>query len=146
MQKYTEKEKADYDRKKAAADKETRAKYAAEIQAETARLEATIEAAKVAKDAKKHKEAKAALDQYQRDMEDRIQAESLALLKECFPYPVFLYEAQRVGITATGEPDTTELYEDAKLGLPAGVTADATALALHRAFRANPEAFVRGQA
>ena len=146
MQKYTEKEKADYDRKKAGADKETRAKYAAEIQAETARLEAAIEAAKVAKDAKKHKNAKAALAQYQREMEARIQAESLALLKERFPYPVFLYEAERVGITATGEPDATELYEDAKLGLPAGVTPDATALALYRSFRANPEAFVRGQA
>ena len=146
MQKYTEEEKADYDRNKAAADKETRAKYAGEIQAETARMEAAIDAAKAAKDAKRHKEAKAALAQYQRNMEDRIHPEALALLKERFPYPVFLYEAKRVGITATNEPDTTELYEDAKLGLPAGVTADATALALYRSFRANPEAFLRGQA
>jgi type I restriction enzyme M protein len=146
MQKYTQKEKADYDRKKTAADRETRAKYAAEIQAETARLEPEIEAAKVAEDARKHKESKGALAQYQRDMESRIQAEGRTLLKERFPYPVFLYEAQRVGITATGEPDATELYEDAKLGLPAGLLADATALALYRAFRADPGAFLRGQA
>jgi len=79
-------------------------------------------------------------------MEARILSEARALLRERFPYPVFLYEAQRVGIAATGEPDATELYEDDKLGLPAGVTADTTALALYRAFRANPEAFVRGQA
>jgi len=146
MQRFTDKEQADYDRKKAAADKDTRAKYAPEIQAEAARLEAAIDAAKVAKDAKKHKDAKAALAQYQRDMEARIQAEARALLKERFAYPIFLYEAQRVGITATGEPDATELYEDAKLGLPADMTADATALALYHAFTANPEALVRGQA
>jgi len=146
MQKYTRKENSDYDRKKAAADKETRARYAAEIQKKTARLEAEIGAAKVAKDAKKHKEAKAALVQYQRDMEDRIRAESLALLKERFAYPVFLYEAQRVGITATGEPDTTELYEDPKLGLPSGMTPDTTALALYHAFRANPETYLREHA
>lgn len=145
MQKYTEKEKADYDCKKTSADKEVRSKYAADARAQIARLEAEIDAAKVAKDAKKHKEAKAALTQYQRDMEDRIQVESLALLKERFAYPVFLYEAERVGITATGEPDTTELYEDAKLGLPAGVRPDATALAIYRDFRADPEGFLRGK-
>jgi type I restriction enzyme M protein len=145
MQRFTDKEQADFDRKKAAADGDTRVKYADEIQAETARLEAEIDAAKAAKDAKKHKEAKAALARYQRDMEARIQAESRALLKERFAYPVFLYEAGHVGIAATGEPDTTELYEDPKLGLPAGVTADTTALALYRAFRPDPEAFMRGQ-
>ena len=61
MQKYTEAEQADYDRKKTAADKETRAKYAGEIQKETARLVTDIDAAKDAKDAKRQKEAQAAL-------------------------------------------------------------------------------------
>jgi type I restriction enzyme M protein len=79
-------------------------------------------------------------------MEDRIRAESLALLKERFAYPVFLYEAQHVGIAATGEPDTTELYEDPKLGLPSGMTPDTTALALYHAFRANPETYLREHA
>lgn len=146
MQRFTEKEQAEFDQKKAAAEKETRTKYAAEIQAETDRLQAEADAAKAAKDAKKYKDAKAALAQYQRAMEERIQAEAHALLTKHFPYPIFLYEAEHVGISATGEPDTTELYEDAKLGLPAGVSADATALALYHAFRAKPETFVRGQA
>jgi len=146
MQRFSEKEQADYDRKKAAAEADTRAKHAAEIQAETYRLDAEIEAAKQAKNARRRKELQAELRKYQRDMEARILSEARALLRERFPYPVFLYEAQRVGIAATGEPDATELYEDDKLGLPAGVTADTTALALYRAFRANPEAFVRGQA
>jgi type I restriction enzyme M protein len=146
MQRFTAEEQADFARNSAAAEADTRAKYAGEIQAETARLEAEADAAKVAKDANRHKEAKAAVAQYQRDMEARIQADARALLKERFAYPVFLYEAQRVGITATGEPDATELYEDPKLGLPAGVAADATALALYRAFRADPKPFLRGQA
>jgi type I restriction enzyme M protein len=146
MQRFTEKEQAEFDRKKAAAEKETRAKYAAEIQTETDRLQAEADAAKAAKDAKKHKEAKGALAQYSRDMEERIQAEARAMLKERFPYPVFLYEAEHVGITATGEPDTTELYEDAKLGLPAGVISGTTALGLYHGFRANPAAFTTTEA
>ena len=144
MQKYTGAEQADYDRKKTAADKGTRAKYAGEIQKETTRLVTDIDAAKDAKDAKRQKEAQAALLQYQRDMEAKIQAEALALLKERFAYPVFLYDAERVGITATGEPDENELYPNDKM--PADMKADATALALYRAFRANPKAFLRGLA
>ena len=146
MQKYTEAEQADYDRKKAAADKETRAKYAVEIQRETERLEAAIDAAKQAKDAERRKALQAELRQYARDMDAKIQAEALALLKERFAYPVFLYDAEHVGITATGEPDATELYEDPKLGLPVGMKPEATALALYRAFRADPKAFLRQSA
>ncbi|MBE3100438.1 MAG: N-6 DNA methylase [Planctomycetes bacterium] len=142
MQKFAHKEKADFDRKKAAAEKEIRAKYGPRVKAETVRLEALIDAAKKTKDAKRGKELEAQLRQYQRDSEDRIQAETRALLKARWPYPIFLYEAEHVGITATGEPDGTELYEDPKLGLPPGVTADATAVALFRAFRANPQAFI----
>jgi len=143
MQKFTEAEQADYNRKRAAADKETRAKYAGEMEKDSARLQAEIEAAK---DGKRQKEAQAARLQYQRDMEAKIQTESLALLKERFAYPVFLYDAERVGITATGEPDATELYEDPKLGLPADMKADATALALYRAFRPRPKAFLDSSA
>ncbi len=145
MQKYTDAEQAEYDRRKADADKETRDKYASEIEKETARLQAEIDAAKAAKDSKRRKDAQAALSKYQRDTEAKIQAEALALLKERFPYPVFLYDAERVGITATGEPDATELYEDPKLGLPAGMKPDATALALYRAFRADPKTFLENR-
>jgi len=146
MQRFTKKEQADFDRKKAAAETETRAKYAPRIKAETQRLQRETEAAKKDKTSNRRKELQAQLKHYQREMEQRIQAETRALLKERFSYPIFLYEAQHVGITATGEPDTTEIYEDPKLGLPPGVTADTTALALYHAFRANPETYLRGQA
>jgi len=137
LQKYREKEKADYDRKKDAAEKDTQAKYNPEIEKETTRFAAEI---KAAKDTRTRRELQTQQAQYNKDTADRIAAEARALLKERFGYPIFLYEAEHVGITATGEPDTTELYEDAKLGLPPGVTADTTALSLYNAFRKNPPA------
>ena len=42
-------------------------------------------------------------------MAETIAEETRALLKERFPYPIFLYEAEKVGITATGEQDQNEL-------------------------------------
>ena len=140
MHKFTQKEKADFDRKKAAAEKQTRAKYTPRVKAETARLEAKIEAAKKAKDAKDRKELEAQLRQFQRDAEDRIQAETRALLKARWPYPIFLYDAEKVGIAATGEPDANELYPNPNT--PPGLTQ--TALELYHDFRKDPQAFLKG--
>jgi type I restriction enzyme M protein len=140
MQKFTHKEKADFDRKKAAAEKEIRAKYAPQVQAETHRLEAAIGAAKKAKDPKRRKELEAKLRQYQRDAEDRTQAETRALLKARWPYPIFLYDAEKVGITATGEPDANELYPNPNT--PPGLTQ--TALQLYHDFRKDPQAMLKG--
>jgi hypothetical protein len=53
--------------------------------------------------------------------------EARALLKDRFDYPVFLYEAEKVGITATGEPDASELYPNDRL--PAGLKWEDTCLA-----------------
>ena len=50
------------------------------------------------------------LADYRKRMAETIAAESRVLLKERRNYPVFLYEAGKVGITATGEPDQNELY------------------------------------
>ena len=64
-------------------------------------------------------------------MAETIAAETRALLKERFPYRIFLYEAEKVGITATGEPDQNELFPNDNL--PAGVAK--TALEHYREFR-----------
>ena len=45
-------------------------------------------------------------------MAETIAKETRALLKERFPYPIFLYEAEKVGITATGEQDQNELVPE----------------------------------
>lgn len=110
MQKFTEKEQADFDKKRDAARQEIDARYADEIARETARLEAAIEAAKQAKDKDARKQAEAELRDYRRRMDETKTREASALLKEQFDYPIFLYEAEKVGITATGEPDANELY------------------------------------
>jgi type I restriction enzyme M protein len=75
-------------------------------------------------------------------MADLMTAEARALLRERFDYPIFLYDAAHVGITATGEPDTCELYHDHTLGLPAGITEAETALELYRRFRDDAEFFM----
>jgi type I restriction enzyme M protein len=116
---------------------ETRDKYAVEIDTETKRLQVELTIAKVGKVKEEIKAATAALRKYEKDMEAKIQAESRALLKSRFRYPIFLYEAERVGITATGAPDATELFPNPNL--PAGVTV--TCLELYQEFLKDNESF-----
>lgn len=75
-------------------------------------------------------------------MADLKTAEARALLRERFDYPIFLYDAKHIGITATGEPDTCELYSDDTLGLPDGASEEMTALGQYRRFREDPESFL----
>jgi type I restriction enzyme M protein len=138
--KFTEREQADYDRKRDAARKEIDAKYVDEIAAETSRLEAAIAAAREAKDKERRQQAEAGLRDYLRRMDEMKTREARALLKERFDYPIFLYEAEKVGITATGEPDANELYPNDRL--PAGVKPQDSCLELYRRFRKNPKAFL----
>ena len=73
-------------------------------------------------------------------MEDRIRTEARALLKERFSYPVFLYEAEKVGITSTGEEDQNELYPNPNQPPD---TECKTCLEVYRAFLKNPEQFLQ---
>ena len=57
-----------------------------------------------------------------KELEARIATEARALLKQRFNYPVFLYEAEKVGLTATGEADDNELYPNPRV--PAGIEED----------------------
>ena len=144
MQKFTEKEQADFTDKKALAEKETREKYAPDIAKRRKELETAIAQAKKNRDAEKRKALQAELKQFLRDAEEKIKAEARALLKTRFPYPIFLYEAEHVGITATGETDRVpnELVPgDFK---PAGI--EKTALELYREFRAEPKPFLAAEA
>jgi type I restriction enzyme M protein len=132
LHKFTDKEAADYKKKRDKAIAEVDAKYAAEIEVESERLEAEIEAAKEAKDGDKRKAAQRELAAYLSKMRETTTREERALLRDHFDYPVFLYEAEKVGITATGEPDANELYPNDSL--PEGMTADQTCLELYRRF------------
>jgi len=138
--KFTDKEQADFNRKQMTAKAEIDAKYADEIAAETARLEGAIEAAKEAKDRDAKKQAEAELRDHRNRMNATKTREARALLKERFDYPIFLYEAEKVGITATGEPDTNELSPNDRL--PTGMKPEDTCLELYRRFRKNPKGFM----
>ena len=140
MQKFTDAEQADFNAKKAAAEQETRDTYGLEMAERIGALEAAITQAKEDGAVDRRKALQAELKQYQRDTEATIKAEARALLKSRFPYPVFLYEAEHVGITATGETDRVpnELIPgDVK---PVGI--ENTALELYQEFRGNPEPFL----
>lgn len=162
LQKFTDKEQAKFNKLKTETRAEVAARYADEIARETRRLNDAIAAAQapVAADVRRLKSAsgnggesqslltsaatkekgkalRKELADYQRAMAEKVAAQSRALLKQRFNYPVFLYEAEHVGITATGEPDVNELYPNERQ--PAGGAK--TCVELYREFRKNPESF-----
>jgi type I restriction enzyme M protein len=138
MQKFTVKEQADFDAKHAKVSAEVEAKHAKAIAAETQRIETAIAAAKGTQQAEQRKLLQRELADYQRRMREMIAAEIRALLKTRLPYPIFLYEADRVGITATGDVDQNELVPNQNQ--PRDI--DKTCLELYREFRAEPERFL----
>jgi type I restriction enzyme M protein len=142
MQKFSEAEAIDFETKRLAVIAEVDAKYQPEIDAETTRLREEIGSAKQQKKVEKRKETEAELRQYERQMADMKAREARWLLKERFAYPVFLYDAEHVGITATGEEETCELYPSDSLNLPVGMTADQTALEQYRRFLKEPSHFI----
>ena len=137
--KFTEEEAADFAAKRDAAKAEVEAKYADEIAFETTRMEAVITAAKEAKSPDARKAAQRDLAAYRKRMEGTKIREARALLKERFDYPIFMYEAEKVGITATGELDANELYPNDHLRV--GMKPEDTCLDLYRCFLTNPETF-----
>lgn len=139
LQKFTAKEKADFDVKHAKALAEVKETYAEAIHKETKRLEAAIVAANDANNVKQRKGLQKELKDYQNRMAVTIATETRALLKKRFPYPIFLYKAEKVGITATGDEDQNELCRYPKDNPPPGIVK--TCLELHEEFRRNPELF-----
>jgi type I restriction enzyme M protein len=110
------------------------------VSAETMRLEQEVENA-INADARKA--AEKVLREFKRDEAAAQAAEARHRMKLAHDYPVFLYDAKYVGITATGEPGPCELFETGNKDqpLPLGTGPDETALALYRTFRKNPTPF-----
>ena len=79
------------------------------------------------------------LRMFLRKMEVIIKSESRTLLRERFAYPIFLYEAEKVGITSTGEADQNELYPNINQPSNKG---GKTCLELYEIFIKNPESFL----
>jgi len=139
LQKYTEEEKKRFDRTYAIAKSEIEAKYTNEIAKETQRLEDAIAEAKENRDAEKLKALQKELKDYLKQIEEKKATESRQLLKERFDYPIFMYEAEKVGISATGEEDQNELYPNDNQ--PEGI--EKTCLEWYRKFLADPGGFAK---
>jgi len=146
MQRFTEKEQADFDKKHAQARKEIEAKHAPEIERRNKEAFEEVENARATSPT--DWENRAYIDknliEFLNRMDETIATEMRVLLKERFPYPVFLYEAERVGITATGEDDFNELCRFPKDNPPPGV--EITCLELYQEFKKNPKKFLLAEA
>jgi type I restriction enzyme M protein len=113
LQKFTDEEQQKFDETYSTAKSEIEIKYADEIKLKRELLESENVAAKEAKDAEQRKVLQKELKNYLNVMENLQIMEVRQLLKERFDYPIFMYEAEKVGISATGEEDKNELYPNA---------------------------------
>lgn len=143
LQKFTEEEAAEFEAQRQSAIQDVNSKYESEIHAEVARLQTEINAAKKARDPARRKTAQTTLRKYEKTMAESMAQEVRQLLKHRFDYPIFMYDAEHVGITATGEQDTCELYFNDTLGLPARMTPEDTVLEQYWRFRRNPNVFMQ---
>jgi type I restriction enzyme M protein len=136
LQKFTQEEKQRFDETYDKAKKEIEAEHTKEIASETERLQ---EAIRKAKDEKKPEE----LEIHKKELRDghkidrKKAIESRQLLRVRFDYPIFMYEAEKVGITATGEDDQNELYPNDNQP----IDLEKTCLEWYREFIKNPDKF-----
>lgn len=137
LEKFTEGESGRFAEIRGTAFAEVNARHEAGATATRERLAAEIAAAKAARDKDRGAELRKQFAEFEKKLAATVASESRALLKERFDYPVFLYEAERVGITATGDPDLNELYPNDRL--PPGVTK--SCIELYREFREDPAPF-----
>jgi type I restriction enzyme M protein len=138
LQKFSEGEQLHFDDTYATAKAEIEAKYANEINTEKERLETAIQKAKEDKDIKQRKVLQKELKDYRKAIGARQIVEARQLLKERFDYPIFMYEAEKVGISATGEEEQNELYPNPNP--PQNI--EKTCLEWYREFLADPKGFV----
>ena len=136
LAKFTEKEERDFKKKKERSRSEVEDKYKIEIETKLAEFQAKIQAATDKRELRL--ELIMQMRAYEREMDATINREARLLLKERFDYPIFLYEAEKVGITATGEADVNELYTNDNM--PHDV--NEPALGLYRQFLSRPKDFL----
>lgn len=137
LEKFTEEEEKRFHTLRNKARHDITKKHQPKIAEEHTRLAAAIGTAKEVNDRARLVELRKELVAFDKEMENTITTEARALLKQRFEYPIFLYEAEKVGISATGEPDLNELYPNDRV--PAGL--GKTCLEMYREFRKDPKPF-----
>jgi type I restriction enzyme M protein len=120
LQKFTEVEERVFRIRRAACRRFIEKRYEPEIVAERSRLDAAILVAKNSGNREERTALQKELREYISRMEGLKTAESRKLAKSRFPYSIFMYEADHVGISATGEEDANELGPNTNL--PEGIT------------------------
>lgn len=120
LQKFTVEEAETFLAVRKTAIDEIERKYAPDIAAERSRLGAAILAAKDSGNREERTALQKELREYISRMEGLKTAEARKLAKSRFPYSIFMYEADHVGISATGEEDTNELGPNTNL--PEGIS------------------------
>lgn len=136
LQKFTVEEEETFAAIRKTATEETERKYAPDIAAERSRLDAAIIAAKDSGNREERATLQKELREYISRMEGLKMAEARQLAKSRFPYSIFMYEAEHVGISATGEEDTNELGPNKNL--PEGIAR--SCLDWFKLYRTDPSA------
>ena len=138
LEKFSKEQKNRYDATYEECLSVAKERFALATKSHIENLESSLLAARTEGDPVKRKALQNELRVYLKDIEIQIQQTARQLLKERLDYPIFMYEAERVGINATGEEDQNELYPNRNK--PAWC--EKTCLELYREFTKNPESFV----
>lgn len=136
LQKFTAKEEENFAKIRKTAIEETELKYAPEIATERTRLNEAIALAKDSGKREKRAALQKELREYLAQMEALKKADARKLAKSRFSYSIFMYEAEHVGISATGEEDANELGPNTNL--PEGV--ERSCLDWYELYKSNPGA------
>ena len=131
LRKFTEDEQGRFDALRQEAEAEVEAREAAELE----RRRAAIEKEEASGDGERRRLLQRELADFQRSTRSRQLTEARRLFRERFDYPIFMYEAQKVGISATGEEDENELYPNDNQPTDCG----RTCLELYRDFLVDPD-------
>lgn len=99
---------------------------------------AAAEKAKKGTDVSLRKSTKAELIAFKKLMDAKVDEEARQQLKTSFDYPIFMYEAQKVGIKATGAEEENELFPNP--AMPADL--EKSCLEWYWEFKEDPEAFI----
>jgi len=138
LQKFTLKEKAKIDSEYQKAKEGIENKYIVEVTNEKNRLHDAIEKAKAIKNTAERQALQKELKEFESKIEERKTVDARALWKKRVDYPIFMYEAEHVGISATGEADYNELYPNDNL--PPNI--EESCLDLYREFLKNPDSIM----
>lgn len=139
VHKFTDAQKQAFEDAFASARSEALTKCAEEFGERKRLIEDGIQAARQSRDTEERKRLEKELRLLERKMDTQAAERARSIAKQSISYPVFMYEAQHVGITATG--DTDRIPNELLPGefLPDGV--ERSALELYEDFKRDPSPF-----